>query len=239
MVVRLKSCSVDANSFVSVGESPFWTAGTHIMWWSGSGLLAAGPSLAMSADDRVPQNVEPMTVVRDNEQGLVAWLAAGTPVLRVARADGREKRADKSTLFTAEPVQVVGEWTGFDVLRIAPARQRWSVWAFFTAGTGDFAGWYVNFEDEHVRTARGLFTRDRILDLEVGPDGSMARKDEDELVLAVQQGRLDPATAAEIEADAVEVEAIVHAWGEPFCDGWEQFRPDPTWRVPVLRDRLA
>lgn len=209
------------------------------MWWSGSGLLAAGPSLVTAMDNRVPQNVEPMTVVQDDEQGLVAWLAAGTTVLQVARADGQGKRDDKSTLFTAEPLQVVGEWQGFDVLRIAPARRRWSAWAFFAAHTGDFAGWYVNFEDEHVRTTGDLFTRDRILDLEVSPDGSVARKDEDELLLAVQQGRLDPATAAQTEADAAHVEAIIRAWGKPFCDGWEQFRPDPTWGVPALSDHVA
>jgi hypothetical protein len=228
---------VDPNSCGLVGRPPFWTAGTQLMWWSGSGLLAAGPSLTTAADDSVAQNVEPMTVVRDDEEGLVAWLAAGTPVLRVARADGRGKRDDKSTLFTAEPVQAVGEWTGYDVLRVAPAGRRWSVWALFTAHTSNFEGWYVNFEDLHVRSARDLFTRDRVLDLEVGPDGSVARKDEDELMLAVEQGRFDPATAAEIEADATEVEAIVRAWGQPFCDGWERFRPDPTWSTPDLADR--
>jgi len=239
MLVRLGLLAVDANSFGLVGQRPFWTAGTHIRWWSGSGLLAAGPSLATAGDGQVPQNVEPMTVVQDDQWGLVAWLAVGTPVLRVARADGREKRDDKSTLFTAESVQCVGEWTGFDVLRIAPAGRRWSAWAFFTACTGGFAGWYVNFEDQHVRTACDLFTRDRILDLEVGPDGSVARKDEDELALAVEQGLLDAATAAETEADVAEVEDILHAWGEPFCDGWEQFRPDPTWGIPALTDRLT
>ncbi|MGZ4454614.1 MAG: DUF402 domain-containing protein, partial [Nocardioides sp.] len=59
-------------------------------------------------------------------------------------------------------------------------------------------------------------------------------KDEDELTLAVAQGVFDAATAAEIREDAAQVEALVAAWGPPFCDGWERFRPDPDWPLPTL-----
>lgn len=204
------------------------------MWRSGSGLLATGPSVTTAADESVPQNVEPMTVVRDDGNGLVAWLAVGTPVLRVGRVDGLGKRDDKSTLFTAEPVQLVGRWTDYHVLRIAPAGRAWSVWTCFAERTREFVGWYVNLEHPHVRDEQAVYTRDHVLDLEVEPDRSVARKDEDELALAVEQGRFDAATAAEIEADAAEVEALVHDWGQPFCDGWDQFRPDLAWPIPPL-----
>jgi uncharacterized protein len=65
----------------------------------------------------------------------------------------------------------------------------------------------------------------------------MARKDEDELELAVVQGLYDAAKAAKIEADADDVEAIICHWGPAFCDGWEHFRPDPAWPIPRCQRR--
>jgi len=207
------------------------------MWRYGGGLLGAGATLSENGDTSVPHHAEPVTVVRDDADALVAWLAAGTPVLRAARADGRDKRDDKATLFTAEAVQEVGTWTDYHVLRIAPTGRSWSAWAFFAEHTSRFSGWYVNLEEPHVRDEHAVYTSDHVLDLVIEPDGTMARKDEDELAFAIVQGRYDAATAAAIEADAAEVEAIVGDWGPPFCDGWEHFRPDPAWPIPGLPNR--
>jgi uncharacterized protein len=160
---------------------------------------------------------------------------AGSRYRRCSRADGLGKRDDKSTLFTAETVQDFGVWADYDVLRIAPTGRPWSVWVFFTEHTREFAGWYVNLEDPHARDEHAVYTRDHVLDLEIEPDRTMARKDEDELALAVAQGRYDVATAAAIEADAAE--AIVADWGPPFCDGWEHSRPGPAWPIPGLPER--
>ena len=73
-----------------------------------------------------------------------------------------------------------------------------------------------------------------IHDVWVEPDRTFERKDEDELELAVEQGRYTPERAAEITAVADEIEEVIKAWGPPFCDGWETFRPDPSWPVPTL-----
>jgi predicted RNA-binding protein associated with RNAse of E/G family len=94
----------------------------------------------------------------------------------------------------------------------------------------------VNLERPHVRDARTVYTSDHVLDLVIEPDRTMTRKDEDELALAVTQGVFDATTAAAIEADAAEVEAVVAGWGPPFCDGWERFRPDPGWPIPALHE---
>jgi predicted RNA-binding protein associated with RNAse of E/G family len=131
-------------------------------------------------------------------------------------------------------VQEIGAWTRYDVLRIAPTGRPWTVWVLFDERTGEFGGWYVNLEAAHVRDEDSVYTRDHVLDVEVEPDGTCSRKDEDELLLAVAHGVYDDAAAAAIRADAREVEAIVTAWGSPFRDGWEQFRPDPAWPVPAL-----
>jgi len=202
------------------GTPPYWSPGTPIMWRYG--------------DPGRPYWGTPMTVVRDDADGLVAWLTAGTEILKVGRADGRHFRAEAATMFTAERVQVTGTWDDYDVLRVAPTGRPWSVWAFFPASRRDFEGWYVNIEDPHVRDRDTVYSKDHVLDLWVEPDRTHERKDEDELALAVEQGRYTPEEAAWITSVADEVEAVIEAWGPPFCDGWEQFAPEPDWPVPGL-----
>lgn len=213
------------------GGPPYWPAGTQIMWREGDGPLGTGATVV---DTSVPHFAQPLTVVCDDAGALVGWLPTGTPVLRAARADGLGKRDDPRTLFTADLVQERGVHACFDQLRVAPTGRPWSVWVFFTEGTGEFAGWYVNLERPHVRDEHAVYTSDHVLDLVIEPDRSMVRKDEDELTIAVEQGVFDAAAAAAIEADAAAVEALVAGWGSPFCDGWERFRPDPAWPFPTL-----
>ncbi|MEZ5097846.1 MAG: DUF402 domain-containing protein [Nocardioides sp.] len=122
----------------------------------------------------------------------------------------------------------------YDQVRIIPSGRAWSAWAMFQAESGAFSGWYVNLERPHVRDASSIYTSDRVLDLWVEPDGTIMRKDEDELVLALEQGALDAVTAKAALRDCQEVEAIVASWGSPFCDGWDSFRPDPRWITPTL-----
>lgn len=197
----------------------YWERGTQIMWRYGS------PGLDFAA---------PMTVVRDDEQALVAWLAVGTPVLKLVRDDGRDLRAERSDAFVAPRRQVESIWSGYSVLRVYQPGRRWSVWHFFHGLTGVFEGWYVNIEDPHVRDHRTTRSRDHVLDVWVEPNRRFERKDEDELALAVQQGRYSQDEADAICAIADEVEAVITSWERPFCDGWDSFRPDPGWPVPSL-----
>ncbi len=199
------------------------------MWREGSGPLGTGAAVV---DLAVPHFASPLTVVRDDADGLVAWLPVGTPVLRVARADGLGKREDPATLFTAPVVEERGVHALYDQLRIVATGRPWSLWVMF--GSGVFAGWYVNLERPHIRDERAVYTSDHVLDVVVAPDRTVELKDEDELALAVSQGVLSSASAVAIEAAARAVVALVDAWGSPFCDGWERFRPDPDWPIPTL-----
>jgi predicted RNA-binding protein associated with RNAse of E/G family len=169
----------------------FWERGTHIMWRYGR------PGLDFAA---------PMTVARDDERGLVAWLAVSTPVLKLVREDGRDLRAERSDGFTVPRRQVESVWEHYSVLRVYQPGRRWSVWYFFHGETGVFGGWYVNIEDPHVRADRTTRSRDHVLDIWVEPDRTFQRKDEDELILAVEQGRYSQGEADAITAVADEVE---------------------------------
>ncbi len=197
----------------------YWEPGAHIMWCYGE------PGLDFAA---------PMTVVRDDDEVLAAWLAAGTPVLKVVRQDGRDLRAVQSDAFVVPRRQVQTVWEDYSVLRVYQPGKRWSVWHFFHGETGAFEGWYVNIEDPHVRADHTTRSRDHVLDVWVEPDRTFERKDEDELVLAVEQGRYSQVEADAITSVADEVEDVIREWGPPFRDGWESFRPDPAWPVPEL-----
>lgn len=205
----------------------FWEQGTQIMWRYGQ---PGQPGLDFAA---------PMTVVRDDEQGLVAWLAVDTPVLKLVRDDGRDLRAERGDAFLVPRRQVESVWSDYSVLRVYQPGRRWSVWHFFHGVSGAFEGWYVNIEDPHVRSDRTTRSRDHVLDVWVEPDRRFERKDEDELALAVEQGRYSPDQADAIRATAEEVEDVIRTWGSPFCDGWESFTPDRSWPIPTLPERLA
>lgn len=205
----------------------FWEQGTQIMWRYGQ---PGQPGLDSAA---------PMTVVRDDEQGLVAWLAVDTPVLKLVRDDGRDLRAERGDAFLVPRRQVESAWSDYSVLRVYQPGRRWSVWHFFHGVSGAFEGWYVNIEDPHVRSDRTTRSRDHVLDVWVEPDRRFERKDEDELALAVEQGRYSPDQADAIRATAEEVEDVIRTWGSPFCDGWESFTPDRSWPIPTLPERLA
>lgn len=202
----------------------FWEPGTVIEWvYQGTGRHEDKP------------NVRPMTVVRDDEDGLVAWLAPGTPLIKPVLTDGRETRyAGPVAMFTEERVLKLDVWRGTGILKVLPPGRPWSVWHFW-ADDGAFRGWYVNLETPHVRDVAGRRTStvDHVLDLWIQPDRTIEWKDEDELEGAVTAGRFTSAEAAAIIADAQAAVREIEAWQSPFSDGWESWVPPDNWRLPT------
>jgi hypothetical protein len=206
------------------GAPPYWHSGHQVLW--------RYRRIVPGYDG--PETMRPITVVRDDADGLVAWLAPGTPVLRPVLPDGRELRSVPSAeMFRAGRALRRDRWDGAGILKMAPTGAPWSVWCFWTHDWA-FRGWYVNLEDVHERDEDGVVTQDHVLDLWITPDRSVHWKDEDELEAAVIAGRYSPEQAAAFRDDARSVEEIVAAGGSPFCDGWEDWRPDPSWPVPQL-----
>ncbi|MGA9749678.1 MAG: DUF402 domain-containing protein [Nocardioides sp.] len=217
-----------ANGRRPSGSPPYWRPGDQVWWRYRKPGWCNGD----------PEVVHPVTVVRDDADALVVWLAAGTPVARPVRTDGRKVReAPLEEMFTAERVQSVDSWFGNGTLCWAPTGLPWSVWLFWH-DDGSFNGWYVNLEDPHVRDGHNVYSSDRILDVEVGPDRRVTYKDEHELVAAVEQGRYSQEEADRFHADARKIVELVAAWGSPFCDDWDTFRPDPAWTLPQLPPEL-
>lgn len=206
------------------GPGDYWAPGTTIEWvYQGTGRHADKP------------NVRPMTVVQDDADGLVAWLAPGTPLIKPVLVDGQETRhAGPVGMFTEDRVLKLDVWRGTGILKVLPLGKPWSVWHFW-ASDGSFRGWYVNLEARHVRdvAARRTSTVDHVLDLWIHPDRTIEWKDEDELEGAVTAGRFTAAEAAAIVADAHAAVREVEEWTSPFSDGWQDWTPPPHWRIPM------
>jgi hypothetical protein len=45
---------------------------------------------------------------------------------------------------------------------------------------------------------------------------------------------MDAAQAARVRDAGRAAVEVIRAWGTPFSDGWEDWRPDPGWTVPEL-----
>jgi len=201
----------------------YWQPGTTIEWvYEGRGQHSELP------------NVRPMTVVQDDAEGLVAWLAPGTPLIKPVLADGRELRhAGPVGMFVEKRVLKLDVWRGTGILKVSPTGKPWSVWHFWREDE-TFLGWYVNLEAEHRRDpeARRTSSVDYVLDLWIRPDRTIEWKDEDELEGAVAGGRFTPEEAERIVADAHTAVREIEAWTSPFADGWQDWRPDPHLRLP-------
>jgi hypothetical protein len=54
----------------------------------------------------------------------------------------------------------------------------------------------------------------------------------------VVSGRHSSAAAERFRGNAAAAEEVVRQWGSPYCDRWEDWRPDPGWSTPQLPAEL-
>jgi len=203
------------------GTRPFLDPGDVLLW-------------------RYGPRVEPVRVVRDDESGLVVWLAEHTDIVAWVPTDGRRLREiPLAERFTVECGPALGRWQGGGILRLAPTGRPWSVWLFWE-DDGTFAGHYVNIELPHRRQGAETATRDLVLDLWREPDGTWWLKDADELEAAVDCGRYSRELADEVLAAAEWARTdLADGAGWPLDDEWTQWRPPADWTVPPLPDTDA
>lgn len=204
------------------GTAGFWRPGDQILWRyrenGGTGFHIA----------------RPVTVVRDDAELLAVWLAPGTRCVRPVLADGTPPhREPLRTRYTKPRAVVPGRWFGTGVLKLARPGEPWSVWLFWEPGWR-FKNWYVNFEEPLARWDGGVDSEDHFLDLCVYPDRSWDWRDEDEFAQAQHDGLMDVSVAERVREAGRSAVEVIRAWGAPFADGWEDWRPDPSWAVPLL-----
>ncbi|UUN28949.1 DUF402 domain-containing protein [Streptomyces sp. FIT100] len=206
----------------AVPQSRRWAPGDHILWrYRGNA----------SGDVHI---CRPVTVVEDSAELLAVWMAPGTECVKPVLADGTPVQQEPlATRYTAPRTTVRARWFGTGVLKLARPAEPWSVWLFWEPGWR-FKNWYVNLEEPRARWSGGVDSQDHFLDIAVGPDRNWRWLDEDEFAEAQRAGLMDAGQARRVREAGESAVRVIRAWGAPFSDGWEDWRPDPRWPVPEL-----
>ena len=177
--------------------------------------------------------VLPVRVVQDDADLIALWLPLGTSTIRsrlIEHTPGTPRRWVDGNWYLERSV-----WTWAELLilvRPGEARATWVRWSAHR----EFEGWAVNLQSELVRTRLGFDMWDQQLDIVVAPDRTWHWKDEDELELAVELGRMSAAQADAVRAEGARAVEDIEQNRPPFCDGWEGWEPDPAWPLPELTD---
>ncbi|UFQ17763.1 MULTISPECIES: cytidylyl-2-hydroxypropylphosphonate hydrolase [Streptomyces] len=215
---------LDGKTATAGGSAGRWAPGDHILWRYREN---AGKHVHIC---------RPVTVVQDSDELLAVWMAPGTECVRPVLADGTPLHQEPlATRYTKPRTVRRDHWFGTGVLKLARPGDPWSVWLFWEPGWR-FKNWYVNLEEPRTRWAGGMDSEDHFLDISVRPDGSWRWHDEDEFAQALRVGLMDAGKAADVRAAGRAALDVIEAWGAPFSDGWQHWRPDPSWVVPALPD---
>jgi hypothetical protein len=206
------------------GSTTFWAPGSRILW-----------RYRENGGERF-HIARPVTVVRDDEELLAVWLASGTQCVKPVLADGTSPHAEPLASRYKKPRSVqLDRWFGTGVLKLARPGEPWSVWLFWEPGWL-FKNWYVNLETPLARWDGGVDSEDHFLDICVYPDRTWDWRDEDEFAQAQLDGLMDDQAAERVREAGRSAVEVIRAWGSPFADGWQHWRPNPAWGVPSLPD---
>jgi Protein of unknown function (DUF402) len=171
----------------------------------------------------------PTTVVALDGHRTVLGLASDTPV---KWPPGR--RVPIPALAEGRWTHVDARWYGTRLI-ITEAGDAHSVYVMW-GPDGEFLGWYVNLEEPWRESPLGFDTTDHLLDIWIDPNKSWCWKDEDHLTEAVDVGLFTPEKAREIRTEGERVIERVEAWASPFDESWENWTPNPDWRLPQVPD---
>ncbi len=176
----------------------------------------------------------PLRFLGERSGYAAGWLAGDAVVASPILGDGRPLRAVTASKWLASELSyALVPWSGHGILMLIPRAGAHSIWLFWH-DDGSFRGWYVNLEEPHVWHAGGCDTRDELLDLTCDRPREWRWKDEDELAEAVAAGLLSRRRADEVRVEGERVAGMVERWESPFADGWERWRPDPSWPTTAL-----
>ena len=188
--------------------------------------------------------IRPVTVVEDLPEHLALYSHPNTRMVSCGVENRRSiELSERIDLYLKMLEPGVGEFSeevspNHHVLTLTPAGSWHSIWLFWSADWR-FRSWYVNFQWPARRIADGIQTHDCALDIVVRPDLSWEWKDVDEFEELISRGFFSDEQAAAVRAEADLMVKVIESGGPPFCDGWEDWRPDPSWPAPRLPDNWA
>ncbi|NKY48369.1 DUF402 domain-containing protein [Nocardia cerradoensis] len=152
----------------------------------------------------------PVQVVADDDV-LAVWIEEGAPFQFPPHP------------FGPHPWSSRDRWSGSSVLQLYRAGDAHSVWAFFRRGRLDH--WYINFERPYRRGDTYFDTDDHGLDI-VLRDGEWQWKDLDDVAGQVDSGRLTPAEADMVWAEAERVASALDRGDCWWLSRWQGWSPE-------------
>jgi hypothetical protein len=181
--------------------------------------------------------VIPATVVRDDPDLTLLYVAPGTPCKRLLPPDGvslprvlRPEQLDDPALQLVDSV-----WSQTHLLHVTRTGREHSIYVRWSEDWV-FQGWYANMQTPLVRFDRIGEIEDLYLDIVITPDFSWHWKDEDELAEAVAVGRITAAMGQAVRAEGERVLKEMAATEWPFVPDIATWRPDPAWTIPAMPD---
>ena len=204
-----------------------WKPGSQIVQYE---MLGKGIGLA-----------RPVTVVDDGPGHIALYSHPCTPMVTRGvddyRSLGLSERIDLRTRMLDPGVGEFREVTTPDNHVLTLTQQdAWHSVMLFWSSEWQFKMWYVNLQSPISRVRRGVQSHDLALDIVVQPDMSWSWKDDGEFEALASQGFLSVDEVSSIRAEAARMARRIENLEPPFCDGWENWRPDPSWAVPQLPD---
>ena len=126
-------------------------------------------------------------------------------------------------------------WNGPATLHLHKMGTDFTVIRSWSPASERYEGWYVNLEDDWIRTEIGFDSRDLMLDVTVTEDLSeWTLKDADELAWAVEQGSISEFESDRRHQIAKDAAERVENKDWPFRSDWSQWNPEPDWLSPTI-----
>ena len=179
-------------------------------------------------------SARPVTVVLTSADWIALYLAEGTGWQQPRTLDG-------------QPVTPLTRWEGKWCLRehvhslgsnllLVPRDAPYSIQLMWSSSWDEFQGWYINLQDPLEPSSIGFDYMDQLLDMVVTPDLSGWRwKDEDEFEEAQSLGLISSEKADYLRSAGLEALELIRNRRRPLDHPWEDWRPDPTSAIPVLK----
>ena len=176
----------------------------------------------------IVREVHPETVVLDEPDLTAFWSPPGT-IHRKAVDSFPSVISDNHETRYAELYP-----ESWKILRLAVPGKWYSVLLFFDGITGSLSHWYINLEEPLQRKSYGFDYADLFLDIIAAPDLSVWHwEDEDELSEAISRGLVTPERSEMLYREGRKAIEWLSSGSSPF-NGWEGWRPDPSWEIPVF-----
>ena len=180
----------------------------------------------------------PVTVVEDRPDSLALYTHPKAPYRSMTTRNRYSmpvtERIDLWETLVGTPLEerLAGP---YHVLTLTPPDAWHSVWLFWDLRWRPMS-WFVNLQSPIRRTSKGIVVRDHALDIRVEPDLSWSWKDRDEFDELLRRGWFTDEERESVLAEGERMAGIISEKGPPFSDGWESWRADPSWPVPILPD---